>query len=255
VSGLLGYAPIAAACFGVPQLLPQLLKLRATSDSAGVSWSWAALTAVDNAAWSVYFALSRDWTALIPSCSVTLLAGVLTVLLAGKQKVLPHSPVVIGVWTAALAAAGCLSGRVGLGTLLTAGFVVQVAPSLRAAYRTARPSGISAGTWALILGELACFLAYGLHESDPRLVALGSTGVAASTLMLARILWTGLHARNRHGEANARLGEAPAQHVVVDPGCVPHCGGQQRPRRPCRDHRSRPVLGGPHGVSGPTHLG
>jgi hypothetical protein len=58
--------------------------------------SWAALTTVDNAAWMVYFGLSHDWTAFIPSCSVTLLACVLTVLVAGKQKVLPRSPVVIG---------------------------------------------------------------------------------------------------------------------------------------------------------------
>jgi hypothetical protein len=61
VSGLLGYAPIAAACFGVPQFVPQLLKLRATNDCAGVSWSWAALTSVNNAAWIAYFALFRYW--------------------------------------------------------------------------------------------------------------------------------------------------------------------------------------------------
>jgi hypothetical protein len=55
--------------------------------------------------------------------------------------------------------------------------------------------GISAGTWTLILGELACFLAYGLHQRDPRLIILGSTGVTASMLMLIRVLWT---ARLRH---------------------------------------------------------
>jgi uncharacterized protein with PQ loop repeat len=209
VSSLLGYAPIAAACFGVPQFLPQMLKLWATSDCAGVSWSWAALTTVNNAAWIAYFALSRDWTALIPSCSVTLLAGVLTVMLTGKQHVPPRTLTVIGAWTAVLAAVGSATGRVGLGTLLTAAFVVQVAPSLWTAYRTARLSGISAWTWTLILGELACFLAYGLHESDPRLTALGSTGVTASMLMLARILWVGLHARNRHGAANASSALGP----------------------------------------------
>jgi hypothetical protein len=53
---LLDYAPIAAAAFAIPQFLPQLRKLRATGDTAGVSWSWAALTSVNNAAW---FASSR----------------------------------------------------------------------------------------------------------------------------------------------------------------------------------------------------
>jgi hypothetical protein len=66
MSSVLSYAPIAAAGFGIPQFLPQMLKLRATRDAAGVSWSWAALTTVNNAAWIAYFALSHDWTALVP---------------------------------------------------------------------------------------------------------------------------------------------------------------------------------------------
>lgn len=190
MTSVLSYAPVAAAAFGVPQFLPQMLKLRATRDAAGVSWAWAALTTVSNAAWIAYFALSRYWTALIPSCSVTLLAGALTVMLIGRGEARPRSAAAIGAWAAALAAVCAVAGRTGLGALLAAAFVVQVTPSLWTAYRTARPTGVSPGTWTLILGELACFLAYGVHESDPRLIALGSTGVAASTLMLARIAWT-----------------------------------------------------------------
>ena len=206
MSGVLGYAPLAAAAFAIPQFLPQMLKLRATRDAAGVSWSWAALTAVNNAAWTAYFALSRDWAALVPSCSVTLLAGALTVMLTGWPPVRPRALALMGAWAAALAAVGSASGRDALGTLLTGAFVVQVAPSLLAAYRTARPSGVSAGTWMLILGELACFLAYGLHEADPRLVTLGSAGVVASTLMLARITWT---ARRRDPLAATSLRRPP----------------------------------------------
>jgi hypothetical protein len=86
-----------------------------------------------------------------------------------------------------LVAAYLILGRTGLGALLTAAFVVQVAPSLWTAYRTGRPTGLSAGTWLLILGELSCWLTFGLHESDPRLITLGLTGVTASALMLARI--------------------------------------------------------------------
>ena len=191
MTSVLGYAPIAAAVFGVPQFLPQMLKLRATRDSAGLSWSWAALTTVNNGAWIGYFALSGYWTALVPSCSVTVLAGALTVMLTGRAEASRRSFAVIGAWAATLAVACLVAGRVGLGTLLTAAFVVQVAPSLLTAYRTARPSGLSAGTWSLILGELACFLIYGLYKSDPRLITLGSTGVVASTLMLARIYRVG----------------------------------------------------------------
>lgn len=187
---VLGYAPVAATAFGIPQFLPQVVKLRATRDTAGVSWSWAALTTVNNAAWIAYFVLSHDWSALVPSCSVTLLAGLVTAMLTSGPGVRARTVAALAAWAAVLALAGGVSGRAGLGTLLTAAFVVQVAPSLWAAYRTPRPTGPSAGTWALIFGELACFLAYGLHQADPRLIVFSSTGVTASALMLARILWT-----------------------------------------------------------------
>src|SRR5215211_5710592 len=79
---LLDAAPIAAAAFAIPQFLPQLRKLRATDDTAGVSWPWATLTSVNNAAWIGYFALSGYWAALVPASSATLLAGALAVMLA-----------------------------------------------------------------------------------------------------------------------------------------------------------------------------
>ena len=183
----LDYAPIAATAFAVPEFLPQILKLRATRDTAGVSWPWAALTSLNNAAWLAYFALAHYWTALIPSCSATVLAATLVLLLStrGQARLRPSIPV--GVWAATLVAAYLVLGRTGLGALLTAAFVVQVAPSIWTAYRTERPTGISSGTWLLILGELSCWLTFGLYKSDPRLIALGLTGVTASALMLARI--------------------------------------------------------------------
>jgi uncharacterized protein with PQ loop repeat len=179
--------PIAAAAFAIPQFLPQILKLRRTDDTAGVSWPWATLTSVNNGAWVAYFALSAYWTALVPSCSATLLAGTLAAMLARRGQARARPAVLIGVWVALLAAAFAAAGRTGLGTLLTAAFVLQVTPSLWTAYRTARPTGISPGTWMLIFGELSCWMSFGVHRSDPRLMILGCTGVAASLLMLARI--------------------------------------------------------------------
>jgi hypothetical protein len=181
------YAPIAAAAFAIPQFLPQLRKLRRTDDPAGVSWPWAALTSVNNAAWFAYFALSAYWTALVPSSSATLLAGALATMLARRGRATARTAALVGAWVALLAAALAVADRTGLGTLLTAAFVLQVTPSIWTAYRTARPTGISQGTWLLILGELSCWATFGLHKSDPRLIVLGFTGVTASLLMLARI--------------------------------------------------------------------
>jgi uncharacterized protein with PQ loop repeat len=194
----LDYAPIAAAAFAIPQFLPQLLKLQRTNDTAGVSWPWATLTSVNNAAWFAYFALSDYWAALVPSSSATLLAGALATMLTRRGQARARPVVLVGTWATLLAAAFAVAGRTGLGTLLTAAFVLQVTPSLWTAYRTARPTGISPGTWLLILGELACWATFGVHKSDPRLVVLGFTGVAASLLMLARIRRTPKPNRQQH---------------------------------------------------------
>jgi hypothetical protein len=56
------------------------------------------------------------------------------------------------------------------------------------AYRADDTAGIAPGTWLLILGELLCWGVFGLYQSDPRLIVLGATGVAASVLVLARMI-------------------------------------------------------------------
>jgi hypothetical protein len=184
---LLDLVPIAAAGFAIPQFLPQVIKLRITEDDAGVSWSWAMLTSVNNAAWFVYFALSGFWTALAPSSSATVLAGALAAMLARRGQAKAWPIAAIGAWVALLVAGFIVAGRGGLGTLLAAAFVLQVTPSIWTAYRTSRPTGVSRGTWMLIFGELSCWTTFGLYKSDPRLIVLGFTGVVASVLMLARI--------------------------------------------------------------------
>jgi RimJ/RimL family protein N-acetyltransferase len=244
---LLDYVPIAAAAFAIPQFVPQIRKLRATHDTAGVSWSWAALTSLNNAAWIVYFTLASYGTALVPSSSATLLAGTLTVMLTTRGKARLRPLVLITAWAATLVTAFGVAGRTGLGTLLTAAFAVQVMPSIWTAYRTARPTGISPGTWTLILGELTCWLIFGLHKSDPRLIALGVTGVTASALMLARIHWSrGL--RTRVGVPLAQRGSPGLVELAIEPPCYPApsidtCSASEsepayrEPHRPRRVHR------------------
>ena len=184
---ILAALPILAAGFAIPQFLPQILKLRATDDTAGVSWSWAALTSVNNMAWLAYFLLSRYWIALVPSISATVLAAVLALMISVRHAWSARSAAMVGAWAIILLVSGTLAGRAGLGTALTIAFALQVSPSIWSAYRAASPTGVAAGTWLLILGELSCWTIYGLHKSDPRLVTLGVTGVTASLLMLGRL--------------------------------------------------------------------
>lgn len=199
--------PLLAALLAVPQFLPQLDRLRRTGDTAGVSCAWAALTSVNNGAWTAYFALSRLWTALVPSISATLLAGTLAVWLARKVELPRRTALSLAGWAVLLAVAGGLFGRAGLGAALTASFILQAAPSVWKAYRSERVSGISAGTWLLILGELLCWGIYGTDERDPRLMVLGWTGVAASLLILARVAAQArAHAVRAHLDSRLRSG-------------------------------------------------
>jgi hypothetical protein len=114
------------------------------------------------------------------------LAGVLAVLIARHAAVKRSAVAIAAGWTGLLGVTWFAAGPVGLGTLLTASFVLQVTPSVWAAYRTRRPTGIARGTWLLILAELFCWGVFGLHIGDPRLTVLGWTGVTASVLVLAR---------------------------------------------------------------------
>ena len=179
--------PLVAAFLAVPQFLPQLSRVRRTGTTAGVSWSWAALTSVNNAAWLGYFALSGFWTALVPAVSATVLSGLLAVMLARRGGGMPKRPAVLVVaWAVALLAAAT-SGRTGLGSALAAAFLLQVTPSVWTVYRARDTTGVSRGTWLLIFGELLCWGMFGIHEGDPRLIVLGATGVVASLLVLARV--------------------------------------------------------------------
>lgn len=181
--------PVGAAVFAVPQFVPQLLRVRRLGASAGVSWTWAAMTCVNNAAWIAYFTLSHFYSALVPAAAAVVFAGLLAAQLAGLQTV-PRGPALaVTGWALGLVAAGVGYGRIGLGSALAGAFFLQVIPSVWTAYRTRHLSGVSVGTWLLILGELACFGLFGVVESDPRLMMLGGTGVCASILMLSRVAW------------------------------------------------------------------
>ncbi|GAA1039528.1 hypothetical protein GCM10009557_58360 [Virgisporangium ochraceum] len=229
---------MAAAVFAAPQFLPQLRGVWRTGDLAGVSWLWAALTSVSNAAWTGYFALSAMRTALVPSISATVLAGVLAGML-GRERLRLRPAATVAGWTGLLAAAWAVGGRAGLGTALTVSFVLQVTPSVWTAYRTRRPTGISRGTWLLILGELGCWGWYGLAESDPRLAVLGCTGVAASVLMLARA-----RRRPRAGGDDGTVAGSALSLDVTDEGAdgerPVHRPGQLRWRHD-RDGTDRPA--------------
>lgn len=195
MSVLAAALPVLAAAFAIPQFMPQIVKLARTGDSSGVSLPWSALTSVNNAAWLVYFAASGYWFALLPSSSASLLAGVLTVMLVRRGVPARAGLGVAAAWMTLLAAVYVIAGRGPLGVVLTVAFLVQVVPSLWTAYTTPRPTGIARGTWWLVLGELACWGVFGVHQRDAPLIVLGASGIVAAALMLHRAHATARAAR------------------------------------------------------------
>jgi uncharacterized protein with PQ loop repeat len=205
--------PLVAAILAVPQFLPQLARIRSAGTVAGVSWSWAALTSVNNAAWLGYFALSGFWTAIVPAVSATVLSGLLAVVLARRGGGMPKRPLLLAsAWAAVLLTAGVAFGCTGLGSALAVAFLLQVTPSVWTVYRSADTSGVSRGTWLLIFGELLCWGVFGIHEADLRLIMLGATGVTASLLVLARVSW--LQAGRAAVTPVLKAGEAKIQTVI-----------------------------------------
>jgi hypothetical protein len=63
------------------------------------------------------------------------------------------------------------------------------------------------------LRELACWTIFGIHTADPRLIALGLTGVTASTLMPSRIQRT---SRYQHHSITQRVRSDCASPVDLD---------------------------------------
>jgi uncharacterized protein with PQ loop repeat len=220
--------PILAAGFAVPQFVPQILKLRQTNDTAGLSTSWALLTGINNAAWFGYFAASRYWFALIPSASAALLGGCLGIMLSRRHTMTRRSWVIIGTWTIVLSVAASVDRRL-LGATLTGTFLIQVIPAVITAYRTRHPTGIARGTWLLILGELSCWALFGTAKRDAPLIVLGTTGTISALLMLKRARTTANQpvahkepTKHRHQTAAARSSRVPIS-AHEESANRPHC--------------------------------
>ncbi|WP_370326667.1 hypothetical protein [Euzebya sp.] len=181
---LIDFLPLAATACAVPQLVPQLARLVRTRRPDGVSPAWASLTAASNLGWLAYFTSTGLWTAAVPSTTCALVAGGIVVAL-GRAGAPVRRGVAIGTtWLAVLIAAVALAGPTGLGGVLAGAFVLQVVPSLRTAWSTTEPVGVSRATWVLIGAEVVCWGAIGLLDARPPLIALGVTGVTAAAAML-----------------------------------------------------------------------
>jgi hypothetical protein len=64
---------------------------------------------------------------------------------------------------------------------------VQINPAVWTAWRTSRPTGVAAATWAMILVESLLWGVYGLAHHDPAVSMLAAIGAVAGVAMLLRV--------------------------------------------------------------------
>ncbi len=169
-------------------LVPQIVKLVRTGDPSGVSTAWPAIGMVSNAGWTVYL-LGRGLWAAAPSTAVmTVFYGLVMWALArtgAAHRLRPGLGAGVA-WAAVLWATAVFAGTGAMGVLLASSYLVQFTPAVAAAYRSDRPSGISAGTWRLIVVESGLWGIYGWWNTDRPIVLYAAAGVVGGGLILAR---------------------------------------------------------------------
>jgi uncharacterized protein with PQ loop repeat len=166
-------------------LVPQIVRLVTRRDVRGLSPSWAAFGLVTNLAWVSYLASRALWPA-ITAPLLALVSYAITLRLIAA-RVTDRAWIRASVsYEALLLAIVSLWGWAGLGVALAVTPAIQLTPAVLAAFRSARPEGLSPLTWALMVVEALMWGGYGLLIADVALVGYGAITAFGSSLVLAR---------------------------------------------------------------------
>ncbi len=181
---------VVATILAVASLFPQIGKLWTTRDPAGVSITWPALGLVTNLGWTAYLYHQRLWLSVPSAALMVIFYGVILLLLVrAGERLWAAAARGIG-WGVTLGAVWMAGGWLVLGVVLGASAAIQVVPAIWTAFRTYAPSGISPGTWWIILVEAALWGVYGTAYADLAIIIFAITASATAVLMLARFYAT-----------------------------------------------------------------
>lgn len=199
---------VAANVLGAAMAVPQAAKLLRTRRIAGVSVTWAVISAVVNGWWGVYGIGAGD-LGIVPVSVVSVIAylaiAVAVVRLdhrrPARTSIVPA--LAIGTAVAAVPAAALwLGGWPAAGLTLGLLYGVQLSPAVVAVYRSVDVAGVSVATWAIAWSEALLWGVYGGARLDAGLLALAATGTLMSSLVLARLAMR----RPRRGRLSVPLG-------------------------------------------------
>jgi hypothetical protein len=170
-------------------LVPQIVRVLIGRDVRGVSPTWAAFGVLTNLAWVVYLAGRGLWPAI--TAPFLALAGYTVTLWLVASQAADNAWVRASVaYEALLLGILFLWGWVGLGVALALTPAIQLTPAVLAAYRSARPEGLSPMTWALMVVEAVMWGGYGWLTADIALIGYGAITAIGSGLVLGRSVLT-----------------------------------------------------------------
>jgi uncharacterized protein with PQ loop repeat len=179
-------AAMAATVASIACTWPQLVRIRRTSDIAGVSITAALLTVSSELGWTAYLAGEGLWSAVpegVLNIAANALLAIAVVRAGGSARAAAGAA---ATWLAVLVASRTLVGPTALAALLGIAYAVQLTPAVVTAWRTWSPSGISVPTWTLRLTEALLWGVYGHIRGDTPLVLFGVLGTLESCAVLLR---------------------------------------------------------------------
>jgi len=144
-------AAVTATVLSAFGALPQLRRIAATGDIAGVSAAAAALGVTTELTWFAYSADEALWTAM-PESALMALANIASLVLVRGRGATWRPPVFVAIgWAIVLTGIGIAGGTrtlgAALGAVLGAAYLVQVAPAVWTVLREPVPSGVATSTW------------------------------------------------------------------------------------------------------------
>jgi hypothetical protein len=196
---------LAAAVASNAAVAAQLTGATRRPDVAGVSILGAALATVSCAAWTFYAAGTGLWVAAASSlCGVLLWAAIAAVVSVrgGRRHDLRTAIAASGTWGLLLGGAHVVGSYSALGMMLMLEAVTATAPQAWRAWRTSA-AGVSAWTWAGLLGVSTLWACYAAAMGDTPLLVVSSVKGALCVCVLIAI-WSAPH-RAYHAPAHQGL--------------------------------------------------
>ena len=183
---------IAANVLGASMAVPQARKILRSRSAEGVSVSWAAISATVNAGWGVYGIGVGDWS-IVPVSLVSVLAYLVIAVAVVRLSPVPATRTILSASASAVAIgtvptlAYLFDGWATAGLVLGALYGIQLSPAVVTVYRSVDVGGVSLATWLIAFVEAVLWGVYGFAQIDLGLLALATTGVFMSSLVLIRL--------------------------------------------------------------------